>query len=130
LTDLTAVAMVKRNAKRQRPPPLSQYKGLAWDKHEACWRVRISLLGKQHHLGRCAAGGHTARARMGQTGACASPCSGVMAAPAAWGRHTLHAHMQGVNAACRPQRMRTQTVYSMALLAATTNTHAATSQPA
>jgi hypothetical protein len=52
LTDLRAV-MVKRAAKRARPPPLSLYKGLAWDKHEACWRVRISLQGKQHHLGRC-----------------------------------------------------------------------------
>ena len=37
-----------------RVQPTSIYKGLAWDKHEGCWRVRVSLAGKQHHLGRCA----------------------------------------------------------------------------
>lgn len=41
-------------ARRKRAPPASRFKGLAWDKHEACWRVRVSLMGKQHHLGRCA----------------------------------------------------------------------------
>ncbi|GBF99411.1 hypothetical protein Rsub_12243 [Raphidocelis subcapitata] len=44
--------MGKRVAKRKRPAPASRYKGLAWDKHEMCWRVRVSLMGKQHHLGR------------------------------------------------------------------------------
>jgi outer membrane biosynthesis protein TonB len=33
--------------------PKSQYKGLAWDKQENSWRVRISLRGRQHHIGRC-----------------------------------------------------------------------------
>ena len=48
--------MQKSGAKpmrRKRPAPASRFKGLAWDKHEACWRVRVSLMGKQHHLGRC-----------------------------------------------------------------------------
>lgn len=39
-------------AKRKRAAPASTFKGLAWDKHEMCWRVRVSLMGKQHHLGR------------------------------------------------------------------------------
>jgi len=38
--------------RKQRPPPTSRFKGLAWDKKDCSWRVRVSLNGKQHHLGR------------------------------------------------------------------------------
>jgi hypothetical protein len=33
-------------------PGKSAFKGLAWDKQEEAWRVRISYNGKQHHIGR------------------------------------------------------------------------------
>jgi hypothetical protein len=36
------------------PPPKSKFRGLAWDKQEKQWRVRISFEGKQRNLGRCA----------------------------------------------------------------------------
>jgi hypothetical protein len=51
-----AAASHRSDTKRKAPrnQPTSFYKGLAWDKHEGCWRVRVSLSGKQHHLGRCA----------------------------------------------------------------------------
>lgn len=34
------------------PPPPQRLKGLAYDKRHDSWRVRISLGGKQYHLGR------------------------------------------------------------------------------
>ena len=30
----------------------SKYRGLTWDKKERRWRVRINVMGKQHHVGR------------------------------------------------------------------------------
>ena len=38
-----------------KPAPVrSKYRGLTWDKKERRWRVRINVLGKQHHVGRWA----------------------------------------------------------------------------
>jgi hypothetical protein len=30
----------------------SRFRGLTWDKKERRWRVRINVMGKQHHVGR------------------------------------------------------------------------------
>lgn len=48
-----SIPITMTKIRKKRSPPASTFKGLAWDKHEACWRVRVSLQGKQHHLGRC-----------------------------------------------------------------------------
>ena len=33
-------------------PRKSKYRGVAWDKRDGRWRVRINCLGVQHHVGR------------------------------------------------------------------------------
>jgi hypothetical protein len=43
-------------ALKRTTPPKSEFKGLAWDRQEQCWRVRISYQGKQRHVGRCGGG--------------------------------------------------------------------------
>ncbi|GBF99096.1 hypothetical protein Rsub_11905 [Raphidocelis subcapitata] len=51
--DETAPAF-RGGALKRSTPPKSLYKGLAWDRQEQCWRVRISFNGKQRHVGRFA----------------------------------------------------------------------------
>lgn len=51
VTDTSAPAF-RGGAGKRLVLPKSQYKGLAWDKVERSWRVRVSYNGRQRHIGR------------------------------------------------------------------------------
>jgi hypothetical protein len=67
-----AAPAFRGGALKRSTPPKSLYKGLAWDRQEQCWRVRISFNGKQRHVGRCAGWGGPS-SRRGTLGKSAQP---------------------------------------------------------
>jgi hypothetical protein len=56
LSDTRAVGqlVVSDNSFQEMKPMVrrSRFRGLTWDKKERRWRVRINVMGKQHHVGR------------------------------------------------------------------------------